>query len=86
MIQDDHPGSGSRISILISFPSLALDPEVKKAPYPGSETLFHRDYDSLYIDEKGKNCFFTNGTRKNFTLTAGRYSQFACIFFRTTPI
>ncbi len=39
MIRVIHPGSGSRIRILIFYPSRMPDPGVKKAPDPGSATL-----------------------------------------------
>jgi tankyrase len=38
MIWNDHPGSGSRIRILIFYSSRIPDPVVKKAPDPGSAT------------------------------------------------
>jgi hypothetical protein len=39
MIWDVHPGSGSRIRILIYYPSRIPDAEIQKAPDPGSGTL-----------------------------------------------
>ncbi len=39
MIQDVHSGSGSRIRILIFYPSRIPDLGVKKSSYPGSATL-----------------------------------------------
>jgi hypothetical protein len=44
MIWDVHPGSGSRIRILIFYPSRILDPGDNKAPDPvsGSSTLDSR--------------------------------------------
>ncbi len=42
MIWDVHPGSGSRIRILIFYPSRIPDPGVKKALDPGSATLATR--------------------------------------------
>jgi hypothetical protein len=36
MIRYVHPGSGSRIWILIFYPSRIPDPGVKQAPHPGS--------------------------------------------------
>jgi hypothetical protein len=39
MIQNVHPGSGSRIQILIFYPSRIPDTGVKKTPDPGPATL-----------------------------------------------
>jgi hypothetical protein len=38
MIRAVHPGSGSRIRILIFYPSRIPDPGIKKPPDPGSAT------------------------------------------------